>query len=224
VIDPVPVAGNVTQSAFDLAGTGAQLFAMLAGAFLASASGLFVAWLLDRMARKRQERSIALVCLDLVASLCVIANLAKESRSRGDPYGPLTMRFVRGCMRDLDVYERNRERIADITDPETRADIYQTMARFTLALEGILGESEIIAGLDAELAAPAADAAKREAAVAQRQERARNRDASFDFLLDTVTECGALSANLRRLAKAEGLSMSDLIARNTQGAPPPPAN
>jgi hypothetical protein len=220
VIDPAPVAGNVTQSAFDLAGTGAQLFAMLAGAFLASASGLFVAWLLDRMARKRQERSIALVCLDLVASLSVIATLAKESRGRGEPYGPVTMRFLRSCTRDLDVYERNRERIADIADPVLRAEIYQSMARFTLSIEGILGESEVIAKLDAELAAPGTDASKREGLTRQRQERAGNRDASFDFLLDTVTECGALSANLRRLSKAEGLSLSDLIARNT--TPPPP--
>jgi hypothetical protein len=222
VIDPAPVAGNVTQSAFDLASTGAQLVAMLAGAFLASASGLFVAVLLDRMARKRQERSIALVCLDLLASLSVIANLAKESRGRGEPYGPLTMRFVRGCMRDLDVYERNRERIADITDPVLRAEIYQSMARFNLAVEGILGESEVIAKLDAELAAPGTDASKREGLTGQRRERAGNRDASFDFLLDTVTDCGALSANLRRLAKAEGLSLSDLIARNT--TPPPQAS
>jgi hypothetical protein len=221
VIDAAPVAGNVTQSAFDLAGTGAQLFAMLAGAFLASASGLFVAWLLDRMARKRQERSIALVCLDLLASLSVIATLAKESRGRGEPYGPVTMRFLRGCMRDLDVYERNRERIADITDPETRAEIYQAMARFNLSLEGILGESEVIAKLDEEIAACVSDPSKRESLARQRQERAANRDASFDFLLDTVTECGALSASLRRLAKAEGLSLSDLIARNT--TPPPQA-
>jgi hypothetical protein len=222
VIDPAPVAGNVTQSAFDLAGTGAQLFAMLAGAFLASASGLFVAVLLDRMARKRQERSIALVCLDLLASLSVIATLAKESRGRGEPYGPVTMRFLRSCMRDLDVYERNRERIADIADPVLRAEIYQSMARFNLAVEGILGESEVIGKLDQEIAASVSDTSKRENLARLRQERAANRDASFDFLLDTVAECSALSANLRRLPKAEGLSLPDLIARNTP--PPPQAN
>src|SRR5215470_16391942 len=89
------ITANVAQSVFDLAGAGAQLAAMLTGAFLASAGGFFVAWLLDRMQRKRQERSIALVCVDLLVGLAVIVNLAKSSAGRGDPFGPLTMRLVR---------------------------------------------------------------------------------------------------------------------------------
>ena len=218
MIDPSPVGANVAQSAFDLAGAGAQLAAMLAGAFLASISGFFVAWLLDRMARKRQERSIALVCLDLLASLSVIASLAKDVRHRGEQYGPLTMRFVRGCMRDLDVYERNRERIADISDPHLRADIYQTMARFTLAVEGILGESDVIAKLDEDIASGNVDADKLGELKGRRHDRASRRDVSFDVLLDTLTECDALSAKLRRLTKTEPLRVAEIVARNA--APP----
>ena len=61
------MAANVTQSVFDVtSAAGAQFLAMLLGAFLASVGGFFVTWLLDRMERRRQERSIALVCLDLL--------------------------------------------------------------------------------------------------------------------------------------------------------------
>src|SRR5882724_5376931 len=108
---------ELTQSIFDATGANAQFVAILLGAFLASAGGFFVTWLLDHLERKRQERSIALVCLDLLASLGVMTTLAHRARGFGDPYGPFTMRLVRGCLRDLNVYERNRERIADISDP-----------------------------------------------------------------------------------------------------------
>jgi hypothetical protein len=215
------MAASVTQSIFDVFGAGSQFMAMLLGAFLASAGGFFVAWLLDRMQRKRQERSIALVCLDLLASLSVIANLAKGARGRGDPYGPLTLRFVRNCMRDLDVYERNRERIADISDPALRAEIYQCMARYTLAVDGILSESELIAKLDEtiEAARERGDAAKVQELTKAREERWGRRDASFDFMMETVASGEPLAARLRGLAKADAFRVSEIVARN---APPPP--
>ncbi len=162
-------SADLTQSIFDVTGAaGAQLIAMLLGAFLASAGGFFVAWMLDRMERKRQERSIALVCLDLLTSLGVMTKLAQGARGRGNPYGPLTMRLLRGCMRDLDVYERNRERIADISDPGLRAEIYQCMTRMALSVDGILSETDLIARLDETIDAARAkgDAAKAEDTIA----------------------------------------------------------
>src|SRR5260221_6966458 len=142
---------ELTQSIFYVAGRNRQILAILLGAFLASAGGFLVTWLLDHLERRRQERSIALVCLDLLTSLAVMTNLAQGSRGRGDPYGPFTMRLVRGCLRDLDVYERNRERIADIADPNVRAEIYQCMTRLTLSLDGVLSETEVIEKLDESL-------------------------------------------------------------------------
>lgn len=226
MFEPVASTGaNVAQSIFDLAGTGAQLAAMLTGAFLASAGGFFVAWLLDRMQRKRQERSIALVCMDLLTTLAVITNLAKDSRTRGDPYGPLTMRFLRRCHRDLDVYERNRERIADIDDAPLRSEIYQCMARYVLTVDGILSETDIIAKLDDALsdARKDGDNIKLEHLAHRRQTHEVRRDASFDFLMETVASSDPVSSKLRRLAKAPAVPLSDIVARNlpTQPAPPP---
>lgn len=217
------MAANVTGSIFDVMGVaGAQFVAMLLGAFLASAGGFFVAWMLDRMERKRQERSIALVCLDLLSSLEVMTKLADGARGRGDPYGPFTLRLVRGCQRDLDVYERNRERIADISDPGLRAEIYQCMARMTLAIEGVLVESDVIASTAEaiELALSRGDAAKAEDLATQRKERWARRDSSFEFLMETTNDlCGPLSAKLRAVAKSEPQSLAALVAANT---PPPP--
>ncbi|MCE9524149.1 MAG: hypothetical protein K8S25_17155, partial [Alphaproteobacteria bacterium] len=170
---------------------------------------------------KRQERSIALVCLDLLSSLGVLTQLAKDARSRGNPYGPYTIRLVRSCMRDLDVYERNRERIADISDPNVRAEIYQCMARMTLAVEGILGESDIIAANDEaiELARATGDNAKAADLIQQRNERSVRRDASFDFMTETTTDLGGpLALKLRKVAKSEAQNLAAIVAANAQSA------
>jgi hypothetical protein len=217
-------SAELTQSIFDLTSTaGAQLVAMLMGAVLASGGGFFVAWVLDRMERKRQERSIALVCLDLLASIGVMTNLARAARSRGTPYGPLTMRLVRGCMRDLDVYERNRERIADISDPVLRAEIYQCMTRLVMSVDGVVSETESIVRVDEALASARADGEKHkvESLTAERDERCTRRDNSFDFMMETAEQLGgSLARKLRAVAKAESQNMEAILAANTLSPPP----
>lgn len=220
------MAADVTQSIFDVTGAaGTQFLAMIAGAFLASTGGFLVAWLLDRMERKRQERSIALVCLDLLTSLSVLVNLAKDARARGTPYGPYTIRLVRSCLRDLDVYERNRERIADIGDPNVRAEIYQCMARMVLAVDGVLGETGIMAQTNGEIEAARrnGDTAKVEELMKDRSEREFRRDTSFDFMVDTTQEfCAPLSAKLRAIAKSDPQNLAAIVAANTAPSVVPP--
>ena len=216
------MAASVTQSVFDVtSAAGAQFLAMIIGAFLASAGGFLVAWLLDRMERKRQERSIALVCLDLIASLSVLTNLAKDARSRGKPYGPYTIRLVRSCTRDLDVYERNRERIADISDPNVRAEIYQCLARLSLAIEGVLGETEVISRTSEEVAAlqQRGNTTKAEELLQEIAERETRRDQSFEFLIETTEElCAPLAIKLRAVAKSEPQNLAAIVAANAQAA------
>jgi hypothetical protein len=215
---------ELTQTIFDVAGLNSQFVAILIGAFLASAGGFSVTWLLDRLERKRQQRSIALVCLDLLTSLSVMTHLAQNARGRGDPYGPFTMRLVRGCLRDLDVYERNRERIADIADPNVRAEIYQCMTRLTLSLDGILSESELIERLDATLGEMrlAGDQLKLADLTKQREERNWRRDSSFDFMMETVRDLGEpLAAKLRVIAKAVPQSLHEVVARQTAASSTP---
>ena len=219
------MAQDLTQSIFDVAGLNSQFVAILLGAFLASAGGFLVTWLLDRMERQRQERSIALVCLDLLTSLSVMTQLAQRARSRGDPYGPYTLRLVRGCLRDVDVYERNRERIADISDPEVRAEIYQCMTRLTLSLDGVLSETEIIDRIDQSLLELRISGSplRVDELTRERDERCGRRDSSFDFMLETTQELGEpLAAKLRVIAKADPHSLQEILSRQT--TPGPPAN
>jgi hypothetical protein len=212
------MSSELTQSIFDVAGINSQFVAILLGAFLASAGGFFVTWLLDHLERRRQERSIALVCLDLLTSLSVMTHLADGSRAFGDPYGPFTMRLVRGCLRDIDVYERNRERIADIANPNVRAEIYQCMTRMTLTLDSILSESDVLEKLDETIADfdEASESAKLAGLRKQREERALRRNSSFDFMIQTIKDLGEpLAAQLRVIAKADPQTLHEIVARQT---------
>jgi hypothetical protein len=216
-------SAEITQSIFDLtSAAGAQFFAMLLGAFLASLGGFTVAWVLDRMERRREERSIALVCLDLLTTLHVMTNLARDARGRGDPYGPLTMRLIASCRRDLEVYQRNRERIADIQDPAVRSQIYTCMIRVSMAIDGVLTETELLPTLNAEIATARRNgAANLDDLVRDYDARATRRDASFDFLVTTMNESwDPLSKRLRELSKSPSGSVSEIIAANT-AAPAP---
>jgi hypothetical protein len=219
-------SAEITQSIFDLTSTaGAQFFAMLLGAFLASLGGFSVAWVLDLLERRREERSTALVMLDLLTSLNVMTNLARDARGRGEPYGPLTMRLITGCRRDLEVYERNRERIADITDPAVRSQIYTCMTRITMAIEGVLAETESIRAAEDAMAAAHVDGrADKLAEIARlRETRVVRRDASFDFMVTSMNETwGPLSARLRTIAKSASGNVHELVSANAAAVAPPP--
>jgi hypothetical protein len=216
-------SAEITQSIFDLtSAAGAQFFAMLLGAFLASLGGFSVAWVLDLLERRREERSTALVMLDLLTSLNVMTNLARDARGRGEPYGPLTMRLITGCRRDLEVYERNRERIADITDPAVRSQIYTCMTRITMAIEGVLAETESIRAAEDAIAAGAV-ADKLAELTRLRETRVVRRDASFDFMVTSMNETwGPLSARLRTIAKSASGNVHDLVSANVAAVAPPP--
>lgn len=211
------MAAELTQSIFDIAGAYSQIFAMLMGAFLASAGGFMVTVLLDRLERQREERSIALVCLDLLTSMQVISKLAERSRGRGDPYGPVTMRLVRRMLRDVDVYERNRERIADIRDADLRAEVYAYMARTTMAIEGVIFESETISSLDERIQFLRFDGhdAKADELAVRRTESDQRRTGSFDFLVEEINDSPTLITRLRAVAGSDGHRLSEIVERQT---------
>src|SRR5262249_35795531 len=151
-------------------------------------------------------------------SLSVMTHLAQGARGRGDPFGPVTIRLVRGCLRDMEVYDRNRERIADISDPETRAEIYQCMTRVALSLDGVLSETESIKRID-ETVAEQRGGARADDLAKQREECAWRRNASFDFILEAMKENGEpLAAKLRSIARASPQALHEILARNQSAA------
>ena len=52
--------------------------------------------------------------------------------------GPVTMRLLRTVRREIDVYDRNRERLFEIPDPALRARIHMVLLRATMGVEGAI--------------------------------------------------------------------------------------
>jgi hypothetical protein len=108
------------------------------GAVLATIGG-FIATLLEaRLRRRERERTAALTFGEILASLRVLVRAAEDAHGRGDPFGPLTMRLLRGARREVEAYESNRQALSDLGSTDLRLSLHALMIRFTLALDGVI--------------------------------------------------------------------------------------
>jgi len=134
-------------------GNGAQtLFAVGVGAVLATVGGFLGTVLEAGLHTRQRERTAALTFGELLASLRLLIRATEDAHGRGDPFGPLTMRLLRGCRRELDAYERSRFALADLRDTKLRLAVHALMIRLTLAVDGVLepspGNPERLGGFD----------------------------------------------------------------------------
>ena len=69
--------------------------AIVLGSLLATLGGLAATQLEWRFERQRRERQAALFFGEVLSTLLVILQIAKQTKGRGDPYGPITLRMLR---------------------------------------------------------------------------------------------------------------------------------
>src|SRR5262249_35016032 len=110
------------------------LLAVVLGAALATVGGFSERHVERLMQRREKERSAALLFGERLGAMRIMMRLAKEARGRGDPYGPITLRFMRAVQREIEIYNRNRETLLDLRDATIRADISVLIARLSFAL------------------------------------------------------------------------------------------
>ncbi len=155
------------------------LVAVVAGAFLATATGFAATQLEIVFARRRQGRDAALLFGEVFSTLEIILHHAAAAKARGDPYGPVTMRMLRAARRELDIYDRNREALCELREASLRAAVQSLMIRLSISLDGLLDP------------------------VAPDRE---SRDPGFEFLLTSAEEIEPL---IGRLARISGHSLAD---------------
>ena len=170
------------------------------GALLATVGG-FVASQVEWVIRRRErERSAALLFGELLTMIKLIMRLAEETRGRGDPYGPVTMRFLRAAQRETEIYDRNRETLFDLRDAAIRARIHTLVARITFSLEGV---SDVSAEIATERIAGASE--QDDPARSQAEHRLitlqQNRQAAFEFALEATQQIDSVLSVLAPLAK-----------------------
>lgn len=182
---------------FDFISNFDTLWAVVLGAVLATLGGFAATQMELVMGRRERRRNAALLFGEVLSTLAILIELAAETRGRGDPYGPVTMRLLRAARREIEVYERNRERLYDLTQGDLRARIHTHVVRLSMPLEGIFDTARELGDLHAR--APGGGDAEEgaDALVALLNER---RDAGFDFLIEAGEQIKPLVAELEPLA------------------------
>jgi len=177
------------------------LIAVTLGALLATLGGVIATQLENRVRKSERERNAALLFGEILSTLELILKLADESRGRGDPYGPLTMRMVAGARREMDIYDRNREALYDLRNAAIRVKIHGLAIRVSMALDGVLEATPEIAAVELTAKTPGLTK-KAKDEIAERLERMRaSRAGSFDFAIEMVEQIRPVVGELGALAK-----------------------
>ena len=203
---------------FDFISNFDTVWAVVLGAVLATLGGVVATYLERFSSRRERERKAALLFGEVLATLDLILGIAGRSRGLGDPYGAITMRLLRSARREIDVYERNRERLFELGDGELRVRIHTMMVRVAMPLDDIFDITSDLAEARQALT-PTPDSGEVEDKVAALAER---RDGQFDFLLETAAHLPGLISRLEPLARQSFQAVRE-VARSTGAPVSPPA-
>ncbi|MFM9864281.1 MAG: hypothetical protein ACKVRO_11805 [Micropepsaceae bacterium] len=194
----------IKAETFDFLSNLDTLTAVVAGAVLATAGGFIGTQIEHRVDTRRRERQAALFFGEIMALLGVTVGTASRARGIGDPFGPVTMRILRMIRRELDVYDRNRERLFELRDPALRARIHTTLLRTMMGVEGALESATEVTDIQTELQTnPDLGAARREHLDTRLAERLRLRDGGFDFLIEASEQAARLTKELEPIARVD---------------------
>jgi hypothetical protein len=114
------------------------LIAVGMGAVLATIGGFLATILEARLHTRQRERTAALTFGEILASLRVMMRAIEDAHGRGAPFGPLTMRLLKGARREVDAYERSRPALSDLRDTDLRLSVHALMTRLALGVDGVL--------------------------------------------------------------------------------------
>lgn len=179
------------------------LWAVVAGAVLATVGGFVATQLEGVMRRRERERSAALMFGEILSALGTLTAVASGARAHGEPYGPFTLRVIRAAQREIETYERNRATLYDLRDAEIRIRIHVLMVQVSLALDGVSKSSLQIAADQAVLDDADRDAAKAAAVREHQDASSRGRETAFEYVMTVASEINSLVVALQPLAKVD---------------------
>ena len=172
-------------SPFDAIGSASTLGGVVVGAVVATFGSFAAAWWERRLLRREREADAALVFGELLRTLSLQISVLRAAHAHGEPFGPITIRMARALRREVEIYDRNRERLYTVRDAGLRPHTSALMARLTFALDRVLDNTEALAAQSSE---------------AERAELALGREQAFEFLVECSGELPALVARFAALA------------------------
>ena len=189
-------------------------WAVFLGAILATIGGFGATqaeWILER---RRRERNAAIFFGELLTTMNIILTIAGESREVGDPYGPITLRMLRSAVKEVDIYNRNRETLFDLRDAELRARIHTLVLRIVMPADGVFDTTNEIAQIQGLLKSPGMTLDDR-AELEERLERLKaTRVGAFDTVLESAEQLKNVVRQLEPIAKYSYDNI-DKVVRNT---------
>lgn len=189
-------------------------WAVFLGAILATIGGFGATqaeWILER---KRRERNAAIFFGELLTTMNIILTMANETRAIGDPYGQITLRMLRSAVKEVDIYNRNRETLFDLRDAELRARIHTLVLRIVMPADGVFDMTNEIATIQGLLKSPGLSLDDR-AELDERLERLRaNRVGAFDTIVESSAQLKAVVRQLEPIAKYSYENIEKVV-RNT---------
>ncbi|HVN02574.1 MAG TPA: hypothetical protein VMT68_20405 [Caulobacteraceae bacterium] len=194
----------MSTSPFDAVGDASTLGAVVLGAVVATLGSFGASWYERRQFRREREEDAALVFGEMLRTLSLQLSVLRAAHGRGDPFGPITIRMARAVRREIEIYDRNRERLFMVRDAALRPHASATMARLTFALERLLDHTDALAGQPPE---------------PERSELVTGREQAFEFLVECADELPALVDRFAALANTR-LADFDLEAAGLGLRPP----
>ena len=215
----------VPAEAFDFIQNFDTLWALAAGAVLATAGGVAASQLEHRVDANRARRQAALFFGEIMAMLSIVVNSAERAKNIGDPFGPVTMRLLRTVRREIDVYDRNRERLFELPDPALRARINMALLRATMGVEGAIEAAVEAVGIETELKLnPTMSNDQRCHLEARLADQLSRREGGFEFLTESAAQARNLTKELEPIAGVDFTALARAVQSIQASANlPPPA-
>lgn len=185
----------------DFAQQANTFWAVFTGAFLATVGGIVTTQAETRIRRRERERDAALMFGEILTTLNVLILMAGRTRGFGDPYGPITLRMLRACRREIDVYDRNRETLYELRDGALRVALHGLIVRVTMPVDGVLDATVEITQVKASLRAPGLTEENREETLRTLAVMEERRDQGFDFIMEMRDEIASVVGRLGKLAR-----------------------
>lgn len=209
---------------FDFISNFSTVWQVFLGAILATGGGFAATQIEAFFERRRRERDAALLFGEILSTLGVLLAITHRTYIVGDPFGPITTRMLRSAKREIDVYDRNREKLYDIKNAHLRAQIHTLIIRINTPLEGVFDSHDEIGNLEAQLRSPTLAGSHREETLARVERLKVQRTNGYEALHENAETIETIIEQLEPHARHQFRSMREAgqaAATAQLGTPPP---